>query len=185
MNECMTYIPTTNPDKLLGSGMPTTSANQKIYLTWLIPTSFITVDPEITFCWVSLNKTPVKVDWVFKYQYLNKETCMGYFDESGIPKITFDDGHSEPQEVTLNSEGLAEPDIIQATPPLHLIKKDRRSGAFVAMEIEAQPQLDEVYFMGANIKYEESPRVIEPIGRKRPHKRSRWDDDYDYYRSFR
>ena len=190
MNECSTYLPTANPNKFLealGSpyDLPVSSTNEKIYLTWMIPTSFITVDPEISFCWVSLNKVPVKVEWVFKYQYLNKESYMGYFDESGMPRMTFDDGRSELHNVTLNSEGDAEPNIIQVTPPLHLIKKDRRSGTFVVMEIEAQPQLDEVFFMGANIKYEESPRVIEPTGRKRPYKRSRWDDDYGYYQSFR
>ena len=93
MNECSTYISPQNPDKMLTTA-PASSVEHSIYLHWMIPTSFITVDPEISFCWVSLNEFPVNLDWVFKYQYLNKESYMGYFDEKGMPNISFDDGLS-------------------------------------------------------------------------------------------
>ena len=195
MDECSMYLPTTDPDKFLGGDhppvdmftrffgypkIPVTSTNRSIYLSWMIPTSFITVNPEISLCWISLNKNPVKIDWLLKYQYLNKESYLGYFDDAGMPVITFDDGHSELYTVTLRDDDVAEKDIIQKTQPHNLIKKDRRSGTFVIMEIKPQPQLDEVYFMGAHIQYKEHSRVTEPTGRKRTHKR-RWYDDDPYY----
>lgn len=185
MSECSVYIPTPYPNKRLGSdkpfvpGIPGTSADRSMYLSWMIPTSFITVDPEISFCWVSLNEFPVNLDWVLKYQYLNKESYMGYFDESGMPVVSFDDGRSEPHVTTLKSENVAEKDMLQTTRPYHFVKKDRRSGTFVVMEIRPKDLFEEVSFIGAHIKYTESPRVIEPTGRKRTYKR-KWYD-YDPY----
>ena len=185
MSECSVYIPTIDPDKRLGSdnpltlGIPATSVNRSIYLTWTIPTGFITVDPELSFCWVSLNEDPVKVDWLLEYQYLNKESYMGYFDKGGMPVISFDDGRSELHTAILKADINAEKDIIQVTPSHPFIKNGRQSGTFVVMEVEAQPQPDDVFFMGAHIKYTEAPRVIEPMGRKRTRKR-RWYDEEPY-----
>ena len=179
------YLPTMNPDRFLGApgspyDMPVESANKALYFTWMIPTSFITVDPELSFCWLNLGEKPVEVDWLLEYQYLNQGSCLGYFDDEGMPVINFDRGLSDVHTTTLKMDGVAEKDIVQKTSPHHFIKKDRRSGTFVEMSIQPQVPLEEVYLMGAEIKFKEHPRVIEPIGRKRTYKR-KWYDDDPYY----
>lgn len=178
MNECSTYMPPSNPDKMLTT-TPVSSVEHPIYLHWVIPTSFITVDPEISLCWVSLNERPTQLDWLLKYQYMNEESYLGYFNDEGMPIVTFDDGLSDSYTAILKTKSLAEKDMIQITLPHNLIKRDRRSGTLVAMEIRPQDPLEEVYFVGTHIKYIESPRVIEPIGRKRTRKR-RWYDEEPY-----
>ncbi|GAG01955.1 unnamed protein product, partial [marine sediment metagenome] len=80
---------------------------------------------------------------------------------------------------TLKTESVAEKNILQKTQSHSLIKKDRRSGTVVFMEIQVEPSLEEVYYIGANIQYTEYPRVIEPKGRKRTYKR-RWYDEEPY-----
>ena len=111
MNECSMYLPTMNPDKFLeapGSpyDLPVSSAAKPRYFTWMIPTSFITVDPELSFCWLNLGKKPVEVDWVLKYRYLNTGGCLGYFDDGGMPVITFDGGPSDVHITTLKATGV-------------------------------------------------------------------------------
>ena len=182
MSECSAYLPTMNPDKFLGApgspyDMPVESTNKAIHFMWMIPTSFITVDPELSFCWLNLGEKPVEVDWLLKYQYLNKGSCLGYFNDEGIPIINFDGGLSEVHTITLKTDVAAEKDIVQKTSPHHLIKKDRRSGTLVEMSIQPQSLSDGIYLMGAHIQYGEHPRVIEPRGRKRTRKKKR----YDYY----
>ena len=185
MSECSMYLPTMNPDRFLGApgspyDMPVESANKPLYFTWMIPTSFITVDPELSFCWLNLGEKPVEVDWLLKYRYLNQGSYLGYFDDEGMPIINFDRGLSDVHITTLKADGVAEKDIVQKTSPHRFIKKDRRSGTFVEISVQPQVPLETVYLMGAQIQYKEHPRVIEPTGRKRTHKR-KWYDDDPYY----
>ena len=186
MRECSMYLPTMNPDKFLSApgspyDMPVESADKTVYFSWMIPTSFITVGPELSFCWLNLGEPPVEVDWLLRYRYFNEGSCLGYFDGDGMPVITFDGGPSEMHTMALKANGFAEKDIIQKTPAHRFIKKDRRSGTFVEISIQPQSPLEEIYLMGAEIKFKEYPRVVEPVGRKRTYKRKRYDDEpYPY-----
>ena len=105
---------------------------------------------------------------------------MGYFNDEGMPVITFDDGLSETHVTTLRADSIAEKNIIQKTPPHHFTKKERRSGTFIEMSIQPQLSLEGVYLMGAEIRFTESPRVREPTGRKRTYKK-KWYDYDPYY----
>ena len=159
--------------------LPVQSIGRSVYFTWTTPILFIAVDPVVSFMWLNLNDDPVNVEWVFKYQYLNKESWLGYFDEAGMPIMTYNDGRSEINTVIFKATKAAEKDIIQATPSHIFNKTDRRSGTVVVMELQAHPALDEIYFMGAQIQFQEYPRVREPKGRKRTRKK-RWYDDEPY-----
>ena len=182
------YFPCVNPDKFLKTvgvpyDMPVQSIKKSVYLTWMIPTSFITVEPKLSLIWLNLSEDPVKLDFELTYKYYNKESVLGYFTEDGVPVVTHDNGNSETYTATLETENVAEKDIIQKTLPYNLIKKDRRSGTLVYMEVIATPSIDEVYLMGTEICYTDEPRIREPVGRKRTYKRKR--DEDDYYDSWR
>jgi len=173
----------TNPDKALpasGSvcGLPVQSTKEKMYLTWMVPTSFLVVEPKLSLYWLSLEEECVDVEWIIKYRYYNQESYLGYFNELGIPIINYDDGISELYTVTLKTTNLAEKDIIQKTIPYIFIKKDRQTGTVVLMEIQAKPHIDGVYFMGSEIRYTEEDRPREPTGRKRTYKEKYDEDDY-------
>ena len=56
---------------------------------------------------------------------------------------------------------------------------------FVEISIQPQTALEDVYLMGAEIKFTESPRVVEPTGRKRTRKRKWYDEEpYPYDSEF-
>jgi len=183
MNEHSTSLPVLNPTKFLkfpGSSydLPVSSID-KVLFVWMIPTSFITVKPEISFYWVNLNESPIKTDWLLRYQYFNEGSCLGYFNEKGMPIINYDSGHSDIHTTILKTDNIAEKNIVQKTPTHLFVKSDRRSGTLVEISIQPQAPLEGIYFMGAEIKFSEYPRVIEPIGRKRTYKR-RWYDEEPY-----
>ena len=186
------FIPSMNPDKLLDTDIihlgwevkhTVQSLKNSVYLTWMIPTSFLTIEPKLSLIWLSLNDNPIKLDFELTYKYYNKESVLGYFTDDGMPVVTYDNGNSETYTATLETENMAEKDIVQKTLPYNLVKKDRRSGTLVCMEVTANPAIDEVYLMGTEIRYTDEPRIREPVGRKRTHKQ-KWDED-DYYDSWR
>jgi len=182
MNECSTFIPTTFPDKLLNiPRSPISSTKNPISLVWIFPYSFIMVNPELSLFWMHLGEKPINIDWEIEYRYFYEESCLGYFDDEGMPIISFDLGISELHRATLKTEGIANKEIIQRTLPYKLIKKDRNPGTFVEMKAWAKTPLEEVLFLSAEIKFKEYPRVVEPVGRKRTHKKRRYDEDpYPY-----
>ena len=180
MSEKSLYLPAIDPDKYLKSSgspydLPVSSTDRSMYLTWMFSNTFITVEPELSVIWVSLGDDPIDIKWKFDYQYHNKESWLGYFKKDGSIVMNFDDGRSEVYSVILESKGEAEKDIIQATEPHKLMKKDRRSGTLVTAQLQSIPVVDDVYFMGTQIRFTEDDIPREPRGRKRKYKPSRWE----------
>lgn len=187
----MLYMPPPSPDKWLDTGVvhlgfdvkqEVQSIKNSIYFTWVVPTLFLTIDPKLSLIWLNLNEDPVNIEWTLIYRYYNRESYLGYFNDYGIPIINHDNGNSETYTVTLKPETVAEKEIVQKTDPYSFIKKDRRAGTLVLMEIQANPPLEEVYCMGSEICYTKDELPRDPPGRKRPYKHT-YDED-DHYASY-
>ena len=183
MIESSLYTPATNPDKALpapGSpyDLPVQSTKENMYLTWMVPTSFLVVEPKLSLYWLNLEEECVDVEWTIKYRYYNQESYLGYFNGLGLPIINYDDGVSELYTATLRTTNPAEKNIIQKTTPYRFIKKERQTGTLVLMEIQAKPHIAGVYFMGSEIRYTEEDRPREPRGRKRTYKEKYDEDNY-------